>query len=73
MATGILRKTERAWNKAEGLEIMDNVQIQWRGLGWWEVWKTTQNNLETLWNDKWKVTDPKDERDRDGLPKWLIV
>jgi hypothetical protein len=74
MATGILRKTEKSleWSR-EGLEIMDNVHIHWRGLDWWEVWKTTQNNLETLWNDKWMVKDPKDEWDWDGLPKWLIV
>lgn len=66
-------KTERALDEAEGMEIMENVQIQWSGLYWWEVWKTTPNNLETLWNDKRKVEDPKDDWDRDGLPKWLIV
>jgi hypothetical protein len=55
-------KTERAWDEAERLEIMKNVQIQRGGLDWWEVWKTAQNNLETLWNDKRKVKDPKDDR-----------
>jgi hypothetical protein len=34
MAIGIIMKTERAWDEAERLEIMKNVQIQRGGLDW---------------------------------------